>query len=274
MNLQNLIMSPSTTSLIKKAAEKLTESQEVEIKKFCDEYNLDLKDPVYLDYMKFETYIKQLDKCRNCTAVEVGCSAKKIYVDSVTQHLKTFDIGCTKLKAEKIIHHSGVPDKFKSSRSKDFKYSPENLPALTAAMRTVRNRDSLYIYGDAGCGKTMLSSIIINERAFLGAHSRFYTVTDLLESLRDYVDSFSREEKLIKIKTAPCLVIDDIGAEHITDWVSSSLFNIIDYRYKGELQTIFNSNFDLESLCKRYTGYHGERIYRRIRAMCQVVKLF
>lgn len=269
MQLENPEFSPYVKSLIQKASETLSQAQEGELKSFCDKYDLKVENPVYFDYMKFKAYTAQVEECNQCDGNKNACSARKIYVER--GHLKTIDIGCPVRKAKQIIQYSGVPVKFKDCRADDFHVKSANVSAISRAVSAIKTRDSLFIYGEAGTGKTMLSSIISNERAYLGVRSSFFTVTDMLDDLRDFSDSFRREEKLLRLKTSACLIIDDMGAESVTDWVSSTLFAIIDFRYKGGLQTIINSNFDVNSLCKRYSGYHGDRISRRIKAMCKLI---
>lgn len=270
LNLEQKGLSPLLISLLEKGSQTLSQAQEAELKAFCDKYNLRLENPVNFDFIKFKGYLAQIEKCRNCDGTENACSAREIYVEN--GHLRTKDIGCPIKKAKQIIQYSGVPVKFKSCRAGDFRITPANVDAVAGILGTsIRARDSLYIYGDAGTGKTMLSSIIANERAYLGARSSFYTVTDMLDDLRDFTDAFRREEKLTRLKTSACLIIDDLGAENVTEWVASTLFSIIDFRYKNTLQTIFNSNFDINELCNRYPAYHGNRISRRIKAMCKII---
>lgn len=259
------------TSLIRKAAETLNEVQLGVVKVFCEEHGLSISNPVYYDYMKIQGYLAKNAECRVCKGDKTACSAKKLYTENGV--LKSVDIGCPVSQAKQIIKYSNVPVKFKNCRAENFLVKPVNAEYVAHTMAAIRNRDSLYIYGTSGTGKTMLSSIISNERAYCGVRTLFYTVTDMLADLKDFTDNFRREEKLLKLKTASCLIIDDIGAEYISDWVSATLFSIIDYRYKGGLQTIFTSNFDVTNLCKRYTGYHGDRISRRIKSMCKMIYL-
>ena len=40
----------------------------------------------------------------------------------------------------------------------------------------------------------------------------------------------------------PCLVLDDLGKERTTDFGLDALYDIVDYRYRNELQTIITTN--------------------------------
>lgn len=175
---------------------------------------------------------------------------------------------CPIRAAKRIIKSAQVPVKFCNCRIEDFQDHSSNGVISRHIESVIYNNVGIYIHGAPGTGKTMLSSIIINERAYDNRRSHFYTVTDLIADLQDFDNPLRRDEKLSKVQSTPCLVIDDLGAEHVTNWVSTTLFSILDTRYKDNLQTIINSNFPIDELCERYPGYHGERISRRIKAMC------
>lgn len=226
--------------------------------------------PQYRDYIAVKGYIEQIDKCSHCDGTDIQCTSKQIARDSVG---RVFFMAseCPVRAAKRIIKAAQVPNQFRNCRIEDYRDYSEGGAISRSIKAVIYDNVGLYIHGAAGTGKTMLSSIIINERAYDNRRSHFYTVTDLISDLQDFENPLRREEKLIKVQTCPCLVIDDIGAEHVTNWVSTTLFSILDTRYKDNLQTIINSNFPVDELCERYPGYHGERISRRIKAMCQSI---
>lgn len=229
-------------------------------------YGIKVDAPNYGDWTKFRAYLEHISKCAICDGADITCSGKKIYL--ANDHIRIMSVDCPVRTSRKIIKAAHVPVKYRNARFKDFNFVEYNEDFVAAVAGSIRNRQGLYLYGRAGCGKTLLSSIIINERAMDNRRSHFYTVTDLVDDLRDFENPQRRQEKLIKVQTTPCLVIDDLGAEFASQWAASTLFSILDVRYKDGLQTIVNSNFDLESVCGRYPDYHGERISRRLHAMC------
>lgn len=225
-----------------------------------------IEEPSYGDWVKFRGYLEHIGKCATCNGADTTCSGKKLYL--ANDHIRIMSVDCPVRTSRKIIKAAQVPAKFRNARFKDFNFTEYRESFISTVADSIRNRQGLFLYGRAGCGKTLLSSIIINERAMDNRRSHFYTVTDLVDDLRDFENPQRRQEKLIKVQTTPCLVIDDLGAEFASQWAASTLFSILDVRYKDGLQTIVNSNFDLESVCGRYPDYHGERISRRLRAMC------
>jgi DNA replication protein DnaC len=134
-------------------------------------------------------------------------------------------------------------------------------------------RRSLFLYGPFGTGKTGLAYALL--RAYIeltGNTPLFTTVPDLLDRIRaSYGDhpSVDEAEVLRLVKTVPFCVLDDIGAERVTDWVQERLFVIINARHDGNLPTIFTSNLALSALA----DHLGDRTTWRIVEMCQVVRL-
>lgn len=176
-------------------------------------------------------------------------------------------------RINELIHSASIPKIFSKKRATDFKISALNEIAVKC-LEAVRNNRGFYIYGECGTGKTLLASIIQNERAQLLKSSMFICATDIFQELNPY--NGNQEHAMNKrylIKNTPCLIIDDLGAEKATDWTKQTLFDILNHRYNEELQTIITSNFSLEELRKRLSEYEGARIIRRIKEMCEVIEL-
>jgi len=91
----------------------------------------------------------------------------------------------------------------------------------------------------------------------------------LLGELRN---TFSNQEHtemeiITKYSTAEYLILDDIGAEKVSDWTLQSLSIIINNRYEYLKPTIFTSNFNLDQLADKLGD---DRIPSRIFGMCYV----
>ena len=109
----------------------------------------------------------------------------------------------------------------------------------------------LYLYGNFGCGKTYLISALFNELAKKNIKSTIIYFPELLRSLKA---SFSNteenyEEKFSKVKEANLLLLDDIGAEKLSDWARDEVLGVIlQYRMEENLPTFFTSNLSLKEL--------------------------
>jgi len=62
------------------------------------------------------------------------------------------------------------------------------------------------------------------------------------------------------------LVLDDLGAEKVSDFVLQTLYDLLDRRYGECLETIITSNLSLDQLTVHY-GSHGDRLASRIAGM-------
>jgi DNA replication protein DnaC len=114
--------------------------------------------------------------------------------------------------------------------------------------------DSLLIWGEPGNGKSHLAASVchvIQERGYIPV---FQTMPELLERIRSTFRGKAESEKEIMDALRDCdlLVLDDIGAEKVTDWVLEVLFRIIDGRYRQKKPTLLTTNFSPQELLKRF----------------------
>lgn len=222
--------------------------------------------PTKADYINAMACWRSAQDCAKCNVARAGCSRNVVNI--VEGRVKCTKTACFEFEAREYIRRADVPFKFARIRASDVDLSRVNDRVVGALYDCFSSNSGLYLFGAPGTGKTFLSSVIVNERAYKLKPSVFCTVTDMLEDLRDFDNNLRRIEKLNKLKKCSCLVIDDLGAEHQSDWVAATLFDILDSRYKADLQTVINSNFSLDELVSRISGYHAERIARRIVALC------
>lgn len=114
------------------------------------------------------------------------------------------------------------------------------------------HQKGLYLCGNFGAGKTYLISAMFNTLAKEGIKS---AIIFWPEYLRDLKASFNSEykgefnNKYNKIKNAPLLLIDDLGAENITSWSRDEILcPLLQYRMDEKLPTFITSNLNLEAL--------------------------
>ena len=73
----------------------------------------------------------------------------------------------------------------------------------------------------------------------------------LLRRLKSSFSDNNYDEVLDEIMTCDVLLLDDMGAENITQWSNDILITILDFRMNNELTTFFTSNFTTEELAIR-----------------------
>ena len=137
----------------------------------------------------------------------------------------------------------------------------------------------LVLMGGYGSGKTHLAAAIANYRAGLGDPPLFVMVPDLLDHLRATFSPNSNttfDRRFDEIRTAPLLVLDDLGTQSMTPWVREKLYQLFNYRYNAELPTVITTADSMNEmdarirsrlldgkLCTVYVlnvpSYHGNR---------------
>ncbi len=127
--------------------------------------------------------------------------------------------------------------------------------ALTLAREFAASPEGwLILMGDYGCGKTHLAAAIANMRASMGEAVLFVTVPDLLDHLRAAYapgSDISYDKRFLEIRSAPLLVLDDLGTESATSWAREKLYQIFNYRYTSRLPTVITTAQKLEALDPR-----------------------
>jgi len=109
----------------------------------------------------------------------------------------------------------------------------------------------LVLLGGYGCGKTHLAAAIANERIARGQPVLFVVVPDLLDHLRATYGPHSParyDERFEQVRSAPLLILDDLGTQSSTAWAQEKLFQIFNYRYNARLPTVTTTNLELEAI--------------------------
>jgi DNA replication protein DnaC len=121
--------------------------------------------------------------------------------------------------------------------------------ALKAATDFGRKpRGWLVLTGPYGCGKTHLAAAIANNLTDQGNPPLFIMVPDLLDHLRAAFSpssNVSYDRRFDDIRTAPLLILDDLGAQSTTPWAREKLHQLFNYRYNAELPTVITVAVDM-----------------------------
>ena len=212
---------------------------------------------------------KQAAKCKLCqefNVVVIRFPSGKIGANQICDDCHTA------LKAEeekrKVAHRhanvgdllarSGVPKRFLSCTLDNF----------NGYDRLELKERPTFISGPVGTGKTHLSVAYLGQDLVQHGdnHGRFLEAVELFMRLRG---TFSKDSPLDEsgilyryIKT-PLLVLDDLGAEKVSDYVVQSLYFLINKRYGDCMDTIITSNLSLGEIGQIY----GDRLASRIAGM-------
>jgi DNA replication protein DnaC len=75
----------------------------------------------------------------------------------------------------------------------------------------------------------------------IGQPALFVVVPDLLDHLRATFSPGSHarfDQRFEEVKTAPLLVLDDLGTESASPWAREKLYQLFNYRYNTRLPTV------------------------------------
>lgn len=143
-----------------------------------------------------------------------------------------------------------------------FKPVPLSQAAYTAAFEwSVRATDWLVIHGEPGSGKSHLAAASVNRLAGAGRQVRYWYSADLARAAKRKIgEGGNAEDEFVRqVKETPILVLDDLGAAQLTDYVLRVFEEIVDHRYRHRLATLVTlisapsvAREDVsESICRR-----------------------
>ncbi len=145
---------------------------------------------------------------------------------------------------------------------------------------SVNTLKGLYLHGNFGCGKTFLLAALLNELAL--KKKAWVEIVYFPELLRSIKEDFSlMEEKINYLMNVDILLIDDIGAENVTEWGRDEILgSILQTRMNKKLTTFFTSNLTIEELENHLSMTKGNvdqvkarRITERIKQLTEDMEL-
>ncbi len=216
---------------------------------------------------KLEIACQELEHCKNCknimeckNEVEGYVYYPEVNMDDLAfayipcKYKKTLD---EKNKYLDNAYYFDVPADIKNASMKDIDTKDKKrYPVIKWIKDFLTNYEKnkklkgLYLNGNFGCGKTYLLSAMLNELAKKGERVAIIYYPEFLRNLKEsFNDSEEYKNKFNIIKKMPVLLLDDIGAESVTEWSRDEVLGtILQYRMEEYLPTFFTSNLNISEL--------------------------
>lgn len=239
--------------------------QEAEIRTFLQLGDEALTDDLLIDAGDATEYLQKKAKaCANCKFTERDankCEYTQNRTHAYNRYLPNEEKPCEReiaywhrWQAARLIDASGLGERFKKCTFQTFienektRLAKQQCKLFCAQIEKdfphIRGTKGLLLAGGCGGGKTHLAAAVIHELAEHSILCQFVVVPELFARIRARFNDWQeeKEDPLENIKKAPILVLDDLGAEKMTEWVREQLFLIVNYRYNASLPTLITTN--------------------------------
>ena len=224
---------------------------------------LKLDDKILMQYTSLlEESAKEYNNCSKCRGI-VNCKNKMegfAYLPRISGDNLIFEYKPCKYKNEMVnkskylnnIKYFNMPSELKNASINDiYKTDKKRFKVINWLLDFLDNykdnphQKGLFLHGNFGCGKTYLVSAILNELAKDGVKSAVLFWPEFLRQA--FYDDFN--EKFDYVKNVNVLLIDDIGAEKVTEWNRDEILcPLLQYRMDNKLTTFFTSNLTIDEL--------------------------
>ena len=223
-----------------------------------------------------------------------GLGSRTVRVDGV---LRTGRCRCNMLPDRaRLFSDAGIPTRHARSTFASFRHDPVELPGIAPAYHASlswvedhlpgQESRGLVLHGDVGVGKTHLLVAIVRALTLHhGVRARFIEFSHLLSQIKAGFDAGKGESQVLgPLVRVPVLAIDELGKGRGSDWEVTIIDTLISQRYNAMRTTLATTNYmpvaATGTSAPNLAGFSsgpalvdrvGERVFSRLREMCQFV---
>lgn len=141
------------------------------------------------------------------------------------------------------------------------------------------HQKGLYLSGNFGVGKTYMLAGLANAVAGMDKKVIFLHVPTFIAGLASHFGDNTLPEEIQRVATCDVLILDDIGAETLSQWSRDDVLGVIlQIRMDNLLPTFFSSNLDFASLESHFANtknaidkVKAARLMQRVRFLAKEV---
>lgn len=250
-------------------------NKEVINKDLLTEYKENLKDPTFKNLVNnlninenigslnssiLMDSVCELKNCSNCKGI-YECSNKVsghyLYPIKNGNIIELGYVACKyKKENDRLVElRSSASKELHNARFKDIDITDKNRVKLIKWLKEfydnfdgIKDMKGLYLHGVFGSGKTYLIYALLNELNInkkIDFEAIYYP--EVLKQLKEDWDSYN--SKIEKYSNVPILLLDDIGAEQVSEWGRDEVLGtILQNRMNNHLTTFFTSNLTIDEL--------------------------
>ena len=201
------------------------------------------------------------------------CDGSGFVIDEAT--LTARDCRCrpqriSQAKARRL--EARIPRKYRDASFDRWPVTDMPAPVVAEVRRFVRDVErhlddgrGIWFVGDVGTGKTTLAMLVSKAALEAGRSVAIYSLPRLLNLVREAIGSEEGKLDLLdRLGTVDLLHVDDVGAEHTSEWVLEQLYSIVNTRYEDQRSIVVTTNLQPGELAKQI----GARTVSRLIEMC------
>lgn len=255
--------------------------------------------------LDLQEYAEEAERCQACTGLSECGNRLQGYrmvvqedplpclVDKNPFALRLAYAPCHFLKADRaqqemqrLITSHNIPSHILGSTFDTIEMDSGRQQAIRAAIQFAasfergKTKRGLYLWGAMGVGKSAIAGAVAQALAKRGVDTLMLYWPDFLSEIKGAIKEQNVEEKLRALKEVSVLILDDIGAEALTNWTRDEVFGpVLQYRME-RLPTMYTSNLSLQELGVHLTKTRegvdvkkAQRIMERIEPFVHAVEV-